>query len=82
MPKASFAVTVMVEALDPVLTVMVVGAAATVDWAADTLAAVTVTVAVCVMATALIVAETVFDSATVELRVPVATPLALVVAAG
>jgi len=42
----------------------------------------TVTVAVCVMATVLIVAETVFDPATVELRLPVATPLAGVVPAG
>jgi len=42
----------------------------------------TTTVAVCVTATALIVAETVFDSATVELSVPVATPLAFVVAVG
>jgi hypothetical protein len=44
--------------------------------------AATTTVAVWVTATPLIVAETVFDSATVELRVPVATPLALVVAVG
>ena len=41
--------------------------------------AVTVTVAVCVIATEPIVAETVFNPAAVELRVPVATPLALVV---
>jgi len=39
-------------------------------------------VAVCVTATALIVAETVFDSATVALNVPVATPLAFVAALG
>jgi hypothetical protein len=58
------------------------GAAATVDWAASTAPGVTVTVAVCVIATALIVAETVFSSATVELSVPVATPLALVVPTG
>ena len=44
--------------------------------------AVTVTVAVCVIATALIVAETVFSPAAVELRVPVATPLAFVVPTG
>src|SRR5713226_6442053 len=43
---------------------------------------VTVTLAVCVTATPLIVADTVFDSATVELTAPVATPLAFVVAAG
>jgi hypothetical protein len=42
----------------------------------------TVTLAVCTMATPLIVAETVFASATVELSVPVATPVALVVPAG
>ena len=42
----------------------------------------TTTIAVCVIATPLTVAETVFDSATVEPRVPVATPLASVVAAG
>jgi hypothetical protein len=34
------------------------------------------------MATALIVAETVFDSAAVDDRVPVATPLAFVVPTG
>src|SRR5260370_26055972 len=45
-------------------------------------AAFTLTVAVWVIATVLIVAETVFDSATVELRLPVATPLALVVPTG
>src|SRR2546428_392309 len=39
-------------------------------------------VAVCVMATELMVAEMVFVSAVVELRVPVATPLALVVPTG
>jgi hypothetical protein len=42
----------------------------------------TTTVAVCVMATVLIVAETVFEPAAVELRVPVATPLASVVPTG
>jgi hypothetical protein len=42
----------------------------------------TTTVAVCVMATALIVADTVFDAATVALSVPVATPLAFVVPTG
>src|SRR5258705_41454 len=44
--------------------------------------AVTVTSAVCVIATPLIVAETVLDSAVVELSVPVATPLAFVGPAG
>src|SRR2546426_927231 len=45
-------------------------------------AAVTVTAAVCVTPVPLIVAETVFASATLELRVPVATPLVLVVPLG
>src|SRR5260370_14770518 len=40
------------------------------------------TVAVWVTATVLMVAETVLESATVELSVPVATPLALVVPVG
>jgi len=53
-----------------------------VDWLADTVPAFTTTVAVCVIATALIVAEIVFDSASVDASVPVATPLAFVVVAG
>jgi len=56
--------------------------ALTVDWPAETAPAFTTTVAVCVIATALIVAEIVFDSASVDDSVPVATPLAFVVAAG
>src|SRR5881396_752607 len=56
--------------------------AVTVDKDADTVPVFTTTVAVCVIGTALIVAETVFDSATVELSVPVATPLAFVVVVG
>src|SRR6266487_3661841 len=56
--------------------------AVTVDCAADTAPGFTTTVAVCVIATVLIVAETVFVPAAVEVSVPVATPLALVVAAG
>src|SRR5437016_9795827 len=56
--------------------------AATVDCAADTVPAFTTTVAVCVMATELTVADTVFVSAAVQLNVPVATPLAFVVAMG
>src|SRR5712692_10505903 len=79
LPFASLAVTVMVELPLPA----VIGdVAATVDKDADTAPAVTVTVAVWVIATVLIVADTVFDSATVELSVPVATPLALVVPTG
>src|SRR5713226_9829159 len=42
----------------------------------------TMMLAVWATATVLIVAETVFDSATVELKLPVATPLALVVPTG
>jgi hypothetical protein len=42
----------------------------------------TVTAAVCVIPTPLIVAETVLAAATVELSVPVATPEAFVVPAG
>src|SRR6266516_4752698 len=56
--------------------------ALTVDWPAETGPAFTTTVAVCVIATALMVAEIVFDSAGVDASVPVATPLALVGAAG
>src|SRR6266542_3309207 len=74
-PFASFAVTVIV-AVPP--TAMDVGEAATVDCEAETEPDVTVTVAVWVIAVPLAVAETVFASATVELRVPAATPLALV----
>src|SRR2546423_1154263 len=56
--------------------------AATVDWVAETAPTFTTTVAVWVMAPALIVADTVFEPAAVELRVPVATPLAFVVPIG
>ncbi len=56
--------------------------AVTVDWAADTAPALTATVVVWVTPTVLIVAETVFDPAAVELRAPVATPLASVVPTG
>src|SRR4029077_6857782 len=59
-----------------------VGAATTVDCDADTAAGVTVTAAVCVIAVPLIVAEEIFCSAPVELRVPVATPVPSVVALG
>src|SRR6266571_2904773 len=79
-PLPSFTVTVTVAL--PLPAVSDVGAAATVNCAADTAAAVTVTAAVCVTPVPLIVAETVFASATLELRVPVATPLALVVPLG
>jgi hypothetical protein len=56
--------------------------AVTVDCAAETAPAFTTTVAVWVMATALIVTDTVLDAATVELSVPVATPLAFVAPTG
>src|SRR5712692_1938129 len=79
LPFASRAVTVMVEPVPPA----VIGEVAdTVDCTAETAPAFTTTVAVCVIATALIVADTVFDSAAVELNVPVATPLAFVVPTG
>jgi hypothetical protein len=71
--KASRAVTVRVEVPLPA----VIGdVAATLECVPETVLAVTTTVAVWVTATALIVADTVFDSATSELRVPVATPSA------
>src|SRR5206468_640850 len=77
LPLASFAVTVIVELPLPA----VIGdVAVTVDCAAETVPGFTTTVAVCVTATPSIVADTVFDSATVELSVPVTTPLAFVVA--
>src|SRR6266540_4916043 len=76
LPFASLAVTVIVEV--PLPTSMDVGAAVTVDCEADTDPGVTVTDAVCVMAVPLALAETVFAPATVELSVPVATPLAFV----
>ena len=80
LPLASFAVTVIVA--EPLPAVIDAGAAATSDWLALGAAAVTVTPAVCVMAIPLIVAEIVFASATVELNVPVATPLTSVTTAG
>src|SRR5207245_5117601 len=51
------------------------GAAATVEVVADTAPAVTVTLAVCVIATVLIVAEIVFPPVVVELNVAVRTPV-------
>ena len=77
LPSASLAVTVMVDVLVP-LDAVIGDVAATVDCAPDTVLACTTTVAVCVIATELIVADTVFDSATAELNVPVATPAPLV----
>ena len=80
LPLASLAVTVIV--VLPLPAVSEVGAAATVDCAAETGAEVTVTTAVWLTTVPLIVAETVFVSATVALSVPVATPLAFVWLAG
>lgn len=80
LPFSSRAVTVIVDA--PVPATSEAGAAATVDCAADTDPAVTVTAAVCVIAVPFAVADTTFDPATVELNVPVATPLASVVPLG
>src|SRR5712692_6733901 len=68
--------------VDVLLPAVIGEVAATVDCAAETPPAFTTTVAVWVIATALIVADTVFDSAAVEVSVPVATPLALVVPTG
>src|SRR2546426_108239 len=74
-PLASFAVTGIVELpLDAVIG----DVAARLDCVPETLLAITTTVAVCVTAIVLMVADTVFDPATTELRVPVATPSALV----
>ena len=59
--------------------VMELWAAAREDWLLETAAALTVTVGCCVIPTVLIVAETVFACAMVELRVHVATPIPLAV---
>src|SRR5881628_2814706 len=79
LPFASRAVTVTV---DVPLPAVIGDVAATVDTDADTVPAFTTTVAVWVIATELIVAETVLEPAAVDDRVPVATPLASVVPTG
>ena len=79
LPFASFAVTVIV---DVPLPAVIGEVAVTDDCAAETVPAVTTTVAVCVIATVLIVADTVFDPVAVDESVPVATPLASVVPVG
>src|SRR5205809_818097 len=79
LPLASFAVTVIV---DVPLPAAIGDVAVTVDSAAETVPGFTTTVAVCVMATALIVADTVFEPAAVDVRLPVATPLTSVVPTG
>jgi hypothetical protein len=58
------------------------GLALTLDWSAFTAAAVTVTVAVCVICTPPAVARIVLVCACVELKAVVATPLAFVVGLG
>src|SRR5205823_6499027 len=72
LPPASRAVTVMVD--EPSAGIDA-GAAVTVEVVADTAPAVTVTGAVCVIATVLIVAEIVFPPVVVELNVAVRTPV-------
>src|SRR5206468_1750314 len=79
LPLASFAVTVIVDAPLPAA---IGDVALTVDCVPDTVPGFTTTVAVCVMATALIVADTVFAPAAVDDSVPVATPFAVVVPTG
>src|SRR5438876_9273421 len=79
LPLASRAVTVIV---DVPLPAAIGDVAPTVDCAADTAPAFTTTVAVWVTPIPSIVAEIVLDSARVDASVPVATPLAFVVAAG
>src|SRR5439155_473686 len=76
-PLASRAVTVIVEL--PVPTTIDVGAAVTLDCEAETAPGVTVTLAVWVIATPLIVAAIAFPPVLVELNVAVNTPLPLVV---
>src|SRR5207245_5959676 len=79
LPFASRAVTVIV---DVPLPAVIGEMAVTVDCAADTAPAFTTTVTVWVTPIPSIVAEIVLDSARVDDNVPVATPLAFVVAAG
>src|SRR5207247_1448970 len=79
LPFASRAVTVIVELPLPAA---IGDVALTVDWLADTAPAFTTTVAVCVIATALIVAEIVVYATSVDDGAPVATPPAFVVSAG
>src|SRR3989442_8974488 len=69
-PLAPRAVTVTVEVPPAVIG----DVAVTVDCAADTVPAFTTTVAVCVMATALMVADTVLVSAGVGVNLPGPTP--------
>src|SRR5438093_2020599 len=79
--SASRAVTVIVEALAP-FEAVIGDVAATLECPPETVLACTTTVAVCVMARELIVAETVLDSASVDDRIARATPRAFVGPAG
>ena len=87
LPNASLAVTVINDAVPPPVVhevwhaVMEDWAAETVDCAAETAAGFTVTLGFCVIATPLIVADTVFDSAVNDEKVEVATPLEFVLPA-
>src|SRR5436189_4907547 len=78
-PKASWTVTLTAGVMI-VPAVVLLGCTVKASCAAGP--AVTETVAVCVMATELMVADTVLVSAGVELSVPVATPFAFVVPTG
>src|SRR5438093_11090298 len=78
-PKASWTVTLTAGAM---MVPAVVPLGCTVKASCAAGPALTVTVAVCVMATELMVADTVLVSAAVELSVPVATPFAFVVPTG
>jgi len=78
-PNASWAVTTTGGAIAALAAVLL---GCPVNVSRDAAAGFTVTVVCCVTAVPAAVADTVFDSATVDERVPVATPLALVVAAG
>jgi len=78
LPNPSRAVTVIVEVPPAVIGEV----ALTDDWAAEIAPVLTTTAAVCVIATELIVADTVFVPAAVELKVPVICPLASVVPTG
>src|SRR5205823_5996185 len=78
-PLASFAVTVMVEVPLPAA---IGDVAVTVEWVAETARSEERRVGDGGMATPPMVAETVFESAAVDVRLPVATPLASVVGTG
>src|SRR5262245_64030048 len=80
LPRASNAVTVIVE--EPLPATSEPGLAATLDCDADTAPGITVTVSVCVTAPPLAVADTTLVPAALEESEPVALPLASVGAAG